>query len=162
LPGACLLLALLAGCASRPPGAAGPSAIAASPIDEVHLLSVPAALNLDQLPGADGFAVKIFAGNRKQPKPVSVTSGTLEILMFDGVLKDRNPSTAKPLRIWSFSASQLKDHLEKTSIGASYRFTLLWGEAKPAQENITILARYVSTAGATIYSAPSTISVAVY
>ena len=77
---ACCLLAA-AGCSTAPakpvPAKQAPAAAAAGSeaIQELNLLSMPMALNLDANPGADGLAVKLFANNASSAKTVVITEG---------------------------------------------------------------------------------------
>src|SRR5688572_893085 len=80
---ALLLVLLLFGCRSASPS----SVPAGTPaVTELNMLAVPVALNLDGLPGPDTVAVKIYAGNLRESKPVPITSGKVELFMFDGLL----------------------------------------------------------------------------
>lgn len=121
------------------------------------MLAVPVALNLDPLPGPDSVAIKIYAGNLREAKPVPITSGTLELLMFDGVLR-KSTNAPRPLHTWSFTARQLKRYEFKASIGIGYELTASWTTNKPTAAKATLISRYVPESGPPIYSAPSTIS----
>lgn len=146
---------MLVGCSSteRAAGAYSPSDITA-----VHIMTLPVALNLDGKPGLDGFSLKVFANDAHNPKPVPIHSGNLEIMAFDGTLA-RKTNLPPPLRIWSFSAEDLKQHEFRAGIGTGYEMTLAWGTNRPAQRMMTIGARYVSPAGGVILSHPSSITV---
>ena len=121
---------------------------------------MPVAVNLDARPGADGFAIKIYAGGRGNPRPTAITKGTLEILMYDGVLMAPRPEEVPPLHRWTFTANYLDAHQFRTAIGIGYAFTLAWETNRPMQNRITVLARYVPPEGSPVYSSPSTLSVA--
>src|ERR1051326_2873337 len=66
-----LLVSFLAGCVSekelKKPAISSEGGT--GNIDEVNVLAVPVALDLDQVPGPDGFVIKVYAGSRKRPKP---------------------------------------------------------------------------------------------
>jgi len=94
------LLGLIIGCASPKQKTPSPHANSEGPVDQLNMLAIPVALNFDQRPGPDGFVVKVYAGNRNRPRPVSILSGTLELLMYDGILKSPGLNTAKPRRTW--------------------------------------------------------------
>lgn len=127
-------------------------------ITELHMLAVPVALNLDPLPGPDSVAVKIYAGNLREAKPIPITAGTLELMMFDGLLK-KSTNVPKPLHTWTYPARELQRYQFKASIGIGYEFTASWTTNKPAAVKISLISRYVPESGPPIYSAPSTISV---
>jgi hypothetical protein len=111
-------------------------------IEEIHLVTMPLALNLNSVPGADGFAVKIYAVNRKQPKTLAIENGVLEVLMFDGVVQKAATPGVSPLKVWTFTPADLTAVAVSTSIGTAYSFTLLWGDQQPRQDRISVGARY--------------------
>src|SRR5688572_23413946 len=80
-----VLLAVLTGCAT--PKKKPAVSVGTQSITEINMLAVPVALNLDPLPGPDTVAIKIYAGNLREAKPVPITVGAIELLMFDGILK---------------------------------------------------------------------------
>lgn len=153
--GALLLLAV--GCASS--GQPGSPSVRRSgdAVEELHLITVPVALKLDTKPDSRGFAVKVFAGNSTRPKPFAIRTGTLEILMYDGVLKKEATAAPTALRTWSFSVSELRKHELKASIGVGYQFALMWGEARPATNKITIVVRYHGPRESVVQSTPAVI-----
>lgn len=126
-------------------------------VNEVHLFGLPVTVNLDGVPGADGFAVRVYANKNGDAKGSSIDSGILEVLMFDGVVRTDDLVANQPIQSWKFGPKQLANFKEKTSLGMSYRFALRWQKA-PTRGHITVVARYVSPKGELVYSAPSTIS----
>jgi hypothetical protein len=118
----------------------------------------PVGLNLDAAPGPDGFSIKVFFDDGS-PKPVPFRKGTLEVLMFDGTLPKAD-SGVQPLKTWRFTPEEIREHEFKAGIGTGYELSLAWGENEPTQRNITVAARYLSPLGASIYSAPSSVTVA--
>ncbi len=150
-----LILALLVGCShteKRPTIASGPVSI-----DKLNLLAAPIAMNLDGRPGPDAVAVKVYAGNARQPRPVAITAGTLELLAFEGLLgKTTNVQT--PFKTWTFTASELRRLQFQASIGIGYEITASFIGQKPNSDKLTVLARYRPDATHEIYSSPSTIS----
>jgi hypothetical protein len=143
---------LVCGCATVTPGT--------SP-EEIHLFGVPAALNLDNLPGPDGVGVRIYASTTTVAKGLAIRSGTLDILMFDTPGQATNPEGNKPRHMWSFTPSQLKLVSGETSMGLGYRLALPWGPDKPPGHSVTVIARYLPRKGKPIYSSPSTIGLTV-
>jgi hypothetical protein len=139
-------------------GCAGPKAQnKSSSIDQLHLLVTPVALNLDDKPGPDGVGVRVYASRRERAEALPITSGTLDLLMFDDNVTPEQLFSAQPRRTWSYAADKLKGHIQETTIGISYRFAASWGEDKPAAERITFVARYTSSSSNRIYSAPSSV-----
>ena len=147
-----LLLALaFAGCATMTAGGRGDA------VEEVHLFGLPATLNLDNKPGADGFGVRVFIAKSGSVKGAALQSGSLEILMFDGVLGAAEAAKQTPQQVWKFTAHELEPYRDQSSLGVGYQLTLRWNEA-PKLQHITAVARYVPPKGAPVYSAPSAIS----
>jgi hypothetical protein len=128
-------------------------------INEVHLFGLPITLNLDNRPGADGFAARIYAVKSDHPKGIPIQNGKMEVLMFDGVVSVDDVFTKTPLQTWSYSPHELKPFGEQSSLGQGYRFVLRWNEP-PTHGHITIVARYVPEKGEPVYSAPSSITAA--
>ena len=150
-----VLGALLVGCSNtnkRPAAAPAPVSI-----EKLSLLAAPIALNLDGVPGPDAVAVKVYAGNARNPKPVAINSGTLDLLAFEGSLS--NPTNIPPpFKTWTYSASELRRMQFRTSIGIGYEITASFIGLKPKSDKLTVLARYRPDASRAIYSSPSTIS----
>lgn len=128
------------------------------PISEVNLLTVPVALNLDSSPGTDGISVKVFLNAKGNSKPVAAVSGSLEIVMFEGVPK-WGSEDPKPRKTWSFTAAELKSALFQSRIGAGYQFVLKWGVDRPNSNKVSVVARYLSENGDRVLSMPSVITV---
>lgn len=150
--GACILalgVALAAGCATVGRVGGAPQ--------EIHLYGVPVTLNLDDKPGPDGFAVRLYASRSDRARGLAVNSGAIEILAFDGIAND-GFSERQPLKTWRFTTKELPAHEAQTSLGMGYRFVLRWEENKPTRDHITVLARYVPDSGRPVFSAPSAIS----
>jgi hypothetical protein len=138
-------------------GCAGLSKATSEPIQEINLFCAPAAMSFDNVPGPDGISVRIYAGNFRQPKPVAITSGTLEILLFDGAVTADELAKAAPLHVWSLPAQELGRHVQKTSVGISYTLALRWGKDKPTRNRVTVVARYLSPDGGKVHSAPTVV-----
>jgi hypothetical protein len=149
-----LLAVVLSGCRSP-----APDPVRQYAVEELNLLAMPVALNLDNLPGPDGFAVKVYAGSRAEPKPIRITHGTLEVVIYDGVVPVTALLATPPLRVWRFGPDQLPLYETKTSIGVGYDFTLSWEENRPARNQITVTSRYTSPEGRVLYAAPTPITV---
>ena len=145
------LLLLGAGCATGLGGNGG--------IDSLHLFSVPVALDLDGAPGPDGFGATIYASAAAKAKGLPITSGKIEVLMFDGTMAAEAGTNAAPKKTWSFTSAELKDHLVQTALGVGYRFTLSWADTPPLQNRITVVARYLPSRGRPVPSSPATIAV---
>ncbi len=154
LAGTLALSALLtAGCGT--PGGASHG------IDEVHLFGLPAALNLDNIPGPDAFSVRVFASSSTLAKGVAVRTGAIEIVLYDGGYTAGQTMDAPPLRTWSFTPQQLKGLANENRLGIGYEFTLPWAGTPPKRNRITIVARYRPPTGAPVISGPSSITLTV-
>lgn len=150
-----LLASFLAGCSGsdkRPVASAAPVTI-----DKLNLLAAPIALNLDGVPGPDAVVVKIYAGNARNAKPVPITSGTLDILAFEGLLGN-STNVPSPFKTWTYTASELRRLQFRASIGIGYEITASFIGLKPKADKLSVIARYQPDPSHVIYSSPSTIS----
>jgi hypothetical protein len=150
-----VFLAILTGCATS-----GGGGVSGGGIDGLHLFAVPVAVDLDQLPGPDGVALRVYASSGDRAKGVPIRKGILEILMYDGAIAEVAPGSQpqQPLRTWSFKADQLKPGSSGT-LGQGYRFALRWETNAPTTGRVTVIARYTPPKGRPLYSPPSGISV---
>lgn len=156
------LLTLAACSSSSPKSPKSPKPLARttttrSGITELHLLTMPIALNLDASPGDDGIAIKLFANFAGAIKPVAIRSGEIELLLFDGLLQPGSTVPA-PAFTWHFTSQQLKQFENKSLLGVGYQLTLRWDRFKPSSERITVVARYALGQGRFLYSSPSVIA----
>lgn len=129
-----------------------------SGILELHLLTMPVALNLDGAPGPDGVAVKLFANVGNSAKPAPIRSGEIEILLFDGLLSDNNVPMLKPAHTWTFTAKELKGFETQAMVGTGYQLTLRWGSFKPKSDRLSVIARHPIGDGRYLYSTPGVIA----
>ena len=125
-------------------------------VDGVHLFGLPITLNLDGKPGADGFAARVFVTKGGAAKGSKVETGSLEMMMFDGVIGADEVAAKEPDQVWKFTPHQLSPLREESSLGEGYRFTLRWDKT-PTRGHVTVVARYVPVKGGPVYSSPSTI-----
>ncbi|HAM73689.1 MAG TPA: hypothetical protein DCM86_18805 [Verrucomicrobiales bacterium] len=149
---------LMSGCASGP-GSSSSGAGRGGEIGEVVLFAVPVAVELDDKPGPDGIAVRVYASAVGKARGIPIRSGTLEIQMFDGVLKPGEPISQAPRRSWKFKADQLRSIASTSQLGVGYRFALAWQDTPPAGSHVSVLARYLPPKGAPLQSPPSGISI---
>ena len=130
------------------------------PIRSVHVFGAPVALNFDQHPALDGFAITIYAGDGQSAKGVPINEGSLAIVMYDGLLKAPPATNPPPHQTWTYSPKDLKQSQVRTSLGIGYRFAPRWGANPPTRASITVLATYQGPEGKSIQSPPTSISVA--
>jgi len=153
-----LMAGLAGGCVSEKPSRKPPAVWdSGARIQELNLLAVPVAVNLDDRPGPDGFVIKIYAGSPKRPKPVPLEDGQIEVAMFDGI-PGIGDAVSQPRRIWTYTAQELRPYQIETSIGIGYQLAVLWGDAKPTHDKITVVVRYTPARGQSLASAPSIIA----
>jgi hypothetical protein len=146
-----LLLALIAsGCGTVSGNRAGR-------INEIHLFGLPVTLNLDNRPGSDGFAARVYAVKGGRAKGVPIQNGKIEIWMFDGVISVDDVFKMPPTQSWSFTPRDLQQFSEKSTLGQGYRFVLRWNQ-QPTRGHITIVARYLPEKGEPVFSSPSAIN----
>jgi hypothetical protein len=160
-----MLLSLLlgaAGCVTSGPEARKPAPKEPSSkarVDELDLVTMPVTVNLESKLGLNGIQVKIYASDFQRPKPHAITEGTLEILMFEGLVGESFDQTNRCRHVWSFPARDLPTSAVTTTVGTGYLFPLAWGKDRPRADKITVIARYLPPQGPMIYSAPSYISI---
>jgi len=160
LPAAAMLA--IAVCVVGCDGDGGRSKLTSSPapvaeIDRIEMLSLPAAVNLDNKPGPDGLRVQTYLFQVGRPQPVPV-SGTLEFLLFDRKVGLGELDTVKPSRVWSFGPRDLPNYLTRSMIGWEYAMELRWDDDAPKSDTISLAARYTAPAGRRVYSSPVVIA----
>lgn len=155
------VLSWLAGCASSSRGG-GSSLVGGSGVDgieELHVLGVPMAVKTGRSGVPDAVAVRVFASSRQRAKGLTIGSGTLAILLFDGAFADAELRTIKPVRVWDFPAAALGPQKAVSALGVGYQFVLGWEGMLLRQSRVTVQARFTPLKGSPIYSAPNVISV---
>lgn len=172
------VLACVVGCQSSPrdtgddgPNKAGadvpqgtnfgtPPVVAPQPkVDHINLQTAPTALNWDGKPGADGIEARVFLFQVKQPKPVALERGTLELLVYEGRVEPNNLSTTKPEYVWRYPMQRLVAHRGKTAVGVGYLFRLDWTGVAPRSEIVTVSARIPNPDGNSLYAMPIMVTV---
>lgn len=118
-------------------------------------------MNLDGVPGPDGIGVRVFASTAAKAHGMPITQGTLEILMFDGAPAADATIESKPPKIWTFNPGELRGYMATTSLGTGYQFALAWGEDRPKQSRVTVIARLTLPKQGIVSSDASSISVVV-
>ena len=145
---------LLTGCQStQRPG----RIIGDADIDSLNVLTFPVAVNLDDQPGSDGFAIKLYAGNIRHAKTRPIQTGTLEVMLYDGALTQPD---AKPLKIWTFTAAQLRTYQINATIGTGYQLALHWEKDRPTQPRFSVVTRLRRDGKPDIFSTPIDIEMA--
>ena len=127
-------------------------------VDQIRLVAIPVALNLDRRPGVDGFGVKVYGLSSSHAKPRPIRQGSVEILMYDGLLPS-GTNAVEPRSVWTYSADELRKYELKSTIGLAYQIAPRWGVNKPVHNRITVVARYNPTADTVVESAPSVITI---
>lgn len=147
-----IFAAIVSGCASlQSAGEGSPS--------ELHLFAVPAAIRLDNHPGADGIGVRIYASAQGKAQGIPLKSGRMEIWMYDGTITSSNLIEAKPLRVWTFSAKELAPFAATTTLGVGYQMALKWEDKVPKARVVTVVARFHPVHGPELVSTANTIAV---
>ena len=127
------------------------------PVNSIRLFTLPVLFNLDGEPGPDAFKARVYAIRDSAPKPVPITEGALEIIIFDGA-SNLNQQVS-PRQSWSFSGADLDRYRIQTSIGFSYDFTLEIDKSKPLPSKVSIGAKFTLPDGTSIFARPVSISV---
>jgi hypothetical protein len=126
-------------------------------VDSIRLFTSSALFNIDGEPGSNGFSARLFAVHNGIAKPIQITEGTLEIIIYDGDAS--RDQSLKPRQVWSFSGTDLPRYLRQTSIGFSYDFTLKIDNSKPLPGKVSIGAKYTLPEGDSIFA--KTVSIAI-
>ena len=126
-------------------------------VDSILLFTSAVLFDLDGKPGPDGFSALVYAVHNGIAKPVKITNGTLEIMLYDG---NATPvQSLNPRQVWSYSKTDLPRYLSQTSIGFSYNFTLKIDKSKPLPSNVSIGAKYISPDKDAVFA--KTVSIAI-
>lgn len=127
-------------------------------ITGINMMTGPVAINMDQDPGLDGISVRLFFTDADNPKAVTISSGMVDVLMFDGLFVPGKD--APPLRKqWTFTAEQLESVRYQSALGEAYELLLAWGEDSPDNRAISVVARYTRSDDTYVLSGSSSISV---
>lgn len=149
-----MLAALSVGCQTRKPSILSRGGVS---IDSLNVLTFPVAVNLDERPGSDGFAIKLYAGNIRAAKTRPIESGALEVILYNGTLI--RPDT-KPLKTWTFTADQLKTYQVNATIGTGYQLALRWENDRPTQPRFSVVTRLVRAGKPDVFSTPIDVEMA--
>ena len=141
---------LLTGC--PPQGDVMPSPVALVAGMEMEVNPQPA--DWDGRPGPDGIEVRVRL-YRSDPVRAVPVSGTLEFLLFEGVLRAEQIAQAKPLRTWSYVGEPLHRHASRDIVGWSYMLRLDWGDDVPQADALTLISRYRLPDGRWLTSDPN-------
>ncbi len=153
---AAISTAMLGGCTG---GTQKVSSTPPPPVDEVDRiipLISPSPVNWDGRPGADGLEVCVHFFRYSQGLPVTVR-GSLEFVLYEGVIGVKDLPSAKPFRSWRFSSEELKAHRIRRMMGWGYAMRLPWGNAPPTASAVTLLVRYTPLKGRPVSSDPTAI-----
>ncbi len=134
---------------------------AVSRVDKATVLTIPTAVNLDNVPGPDGLRVQVYLFQYDRAEPVAV-DGTIEFLLYEGKIGLGDLRTLEPFGFWQYDAESLKSHLMRGMIGWGYTMQLNWGEHTPRSRVVSLAVRYVPDRGKEVYSSPTTIEVGGY
>ncbi|MEM7236194.1 MAG: hypothetical protein AAF517_28785 [Planctomycetota bacterium] len=140
-------------------GCGGRQTVPTGPVQKLVLLTAPAAVNLDDKPGQDGVPATVYFGQVQPETTVRVTEGELELLVFEGHVRDPIGTGAAPNSRAVYSAESLAPRGARTGVGLfGYRVVGRW---KPPirSDQVTLLARYIRPDGQVISSAPVSVRV---
>ncbi len=149
-----VLAVLLTGCQS---GRQPARIIGGADIDSLNVLTFPVAVNLDEQPGSDGFAIKLYAGNIRHAKTRPIQTGNLDVLLYDGVPLSND---AQPLKTWTFTADQLGTYQINATIGVGYQLALRWDNERPTQPRFSVVTRLRREGKPDVLSSPIDIEMA--
>lgn len=123
-------------------------------VDAISLQAMPTAVNWDDQPGPDGLQIRLHLFQQTQPMPVVLERGQLEAVIYEGRVKAKQLSAAKPFYKWDYSAGALNRVKSKSIVGWGYRLSLGWNENVPKTDTITLSVRLMNPNGAPLYAKP--------
>lgn len=148
--------------ADAEPLAPGETNVQPSPrVDKLELESFPAAINLDDDPGADGIQLKLRLFNLQEPPAQRLQRGEIEFVLYEGRIPDDQLGAAEPFYIWRYnSAAKLNRHGRNTLVGWQYEMVLAWNkDHSPETRAITVIARLLRPGKPPLYARPVHITV---
>lgn len=99
--------------------------------------------------GVVGFGGRVMFYGRDQDDPIMV-EGELTVYAYDDT--EEKPANSVPARKYVFRAEDLSKHYSKSSLGHSYSFWFPWAAVGGPQRQVSLVARFKSTAGGVIMS----------
>lgn len=135
----------------------GVAAVAPSPtIIKMELESLPAAVNLDSTPGADGVYVRLrmYEVVGGQPRAATLRRGHVEFILFEGRVKDSEIAAAEATHIWRRSARVMAQYGQRVLVGTQYELQLSWQDSPPFTRDITLTARLLRPNQPPLYARP--------
>lgn len=100
-------------------------------------------------PPQRGFGGRLLFYGAENDKPILV-DGQLVVYAFDEA--GREPTDNKPTRRYVFPPDQMKLHMSKNDLGASYSFWLPWDEAGGPKADVSLICRFEPKGGAVVTS----------
>ncbi len=129
--------------------------VASTGINDIYMDSAPAAINMDSIPGPDGFVLQVYLFERPaKPMPVPA-KGTLEFILYEGRVAITEINTTQPYLVWTFNEQYLPRYVRRGRLGMGYSVNLQWGQNIPRAHIVTIVTRYIPADDSPeVYSAP--------
>jgi hypothetical protein len=94
-----------------------------------------------------GFGGRIMFYGEEGDEPILV-DGQLVVYAFDET--GRAPTDNKPTRRYVFPSEQMKLHMSKSDVGASYSFWLPWDEVGGAKTEVSLICRFEPIGGSIV------------
>jgi len=138
-------LALL-GCSTNRPSASKPR------VNELNLVAMPVPVSAESRPNIDSINVRVYAVDSELPKAQPIRQGNLELLLYDGLVREGFVETNQLLRAWTFPPAELASRVFTSAVGTGYFFVLSWGKDHPQSNTLTVVARYRPLEGPPVYS----------
>ena len=146
---------VLSACSTKPKRAPSPPS---GPITELHILALPTALNLDDRPGPDAAAVKVYAIPQGSARAGLIREGTLEVLAYPGTL-DLTQELPAPFHTWTFTPADLVPFRFEAALGTGYNLVLSCAPKAFPNERLTLVGRYLLRPDARpVYSPPNVVA----
>ncbi len=125
-------------------------------MDEISVFAEPhTAVNLDDDPEPDGIQMQVAFFQR--PDRSVAVSGDVEVLLFNGLVQDRDVRRAKPMIVWS--GKDLNGRVFRRYGILMHQLQLSWGDNVPdggEHNSVTAVVRYTPPGGEPIWSRTAT------
>ena len=121
-------------------------------VDSIRLFTSSALFNIDGEPGSNGFSARVFAVHNSIAKPIQITEGTLEIIIYDGDASRDQSRLKLRVRFGRFPERICLGYLRsKPALAISYDFILKIDNSKPLPSKVSIGAKYTLPEGDSIF-----------
>jgi len=153
-------VALLLVAAALTVGCAGPTSDMpmAKRVVGLDLWAAPLADDVDGKPGVDGVSLRLMLQDAAYRAPaIAADDDHIDLLLFEG--QPRRLDEASAFHVWRLTGEAMQEAAGRYYGLWCYKLTLYWPGRIPATSTVTVLAKYRSSKGRAVRSAPATIKI---